>query len=190
MTPPGWDGILAPGERILWQGRPEPHLDFTRAGLVQTAFGLPILVYAVIWTVMGSRVADPGPFLRFLLAVGLFFIALGLYLVLGHFLWDAYRRRRTWYTLTDRRAFIATAVLGRRKLRSHALQRIAPQYDGRVPGTIRFAADLRDGFEMIADAPRVLEILRAAQRDLALNGAPAPAEEPPFLTRQIQNGTP
>ena len=48
--------------------------------------------------------------------VGLPFVAVGLFRLVGRFFWDAARRRRTRYALTDRRAIIATSLGGRHLL--------------------------------------------------------------------------
>jgi hypothetical protein len=45
---------------------------------------------------------------------GIPFVLIGVYLIIGRFFWDAYRRSRTRYALTDQRIIIVNAALGRR----------------------------------------------------------------------------
>jgi hypothetical protein len=89
--------------------------------------------------------------------------ALGLVLLFGPSLWDAYRRNRTWYSLSDRRAFVATALLGRRRLRHRPLGP-PPRHDRASPGSLDFAAPDEPPFrfERIADAWAVRDLATAA----------------------------
>lgn len=175
-VPAGWQGILDPGERILWQGRPEARVDFSRETLRQAAFGLPFLVFGISWmTLTWPAVREaPLPGLLFPL-IGLGITVSGLWQLIGAFLWDAYVRRQSWYTLTDRRAFIATDVLGRKTLRDWPVDaETLLDYDGGMPGTIWFAEDgpqargmrrrRRVGFEMLPDARQVHALMRKVQR--------------------------
>lgn len=175
-VPPGWQGILDPGERILWQGRPDGRVDFTRGSLRQAAFGLPFLVFGLTWMTMTWQVVRDAPLPGILFPmIGLFITLSGLWQTIGTFLWDAYLRRHTWYTLTDRRAFVATQVMGRRTLRDWPVDaETLLDYDGALPGTIWFAeAGARDrrfgrrgrvGFEMLPDARAVHGLMRKVQR--------------------------
>jgi hypothetical protein len=176
-APPGWEGILDPGERILWQGRPDGRIAVTGEGIVQSVFGVFFLGFALFWTGAAFwMTAGSGTPLDFLFPLfGLPFIAVGSYLVFGHWLWSAYARRHSWYTLTDRRAIIATAYFGKKALQSWP---IAP--DTRLdliegpPDTIWFAEWTtrtkngtqrhRRGFERIEDGRRVLNLMRQVQR--------------------------
>src|SRR6056297_2760163 len=133
MRGDGWDGILHPDERVVWPGQPSamPHFrirDPMEFGLgLSLAFG-PVAPTTILWIGGGPE--------------WLFFLpsfALGAWFIAGWCLWEAWCRRRTWYSLTDRRAFVATAVMGRRRLRAIPLGP-APSHDGRSPGSLDFAA--------------------------------------------------
>lgn len=116
MTTDGWQGILEAGETILWQGQPEGRLsmDWTRAS--EAAFGLFMALFALVW-IWGAAQAG-GLFWAF----GLVFLGLGLWQALQPNLIASLNRRRTWYTLTDRRAFIATDWIGAgRRLASYPI---------------------------------------------------------------------
>lgn len=184
----GWDGILEPGETILWQGQPVPDILWRDMidgrlpiGIIFTAFSMVWLLVAV-WIVA----AIDGPILLRMIfpLAGLPFLAIGLYMMAGHVVWDALVRRGTWYTVTDRHAFVATDVFGRRKLDSHPIgTMIGPELvDGRpgdvIFGTITHSAPprhpgsrkprnrlagsttVRTGFFRIHDARKVWAMLR------------------------------
>lgn len=121
----GWDGILEPGESVLWQGQPQADIIWRNMLSDRLPIGIMFTLFSMAWVgIAASIVAGlEGAFLAALLfpLAGLPFLAIGLYMLAGHLYWDARVRRGTWYTLTDRRAFIATDILGRRKLQSYPL---------------------------------------------------------------------
>lgn len=91
---------LQPGERILWEGRPEPGdlLDVSRPG--EMVFGLAFIAFSLFWM---TKAMEQGAFWLF----GLPFLFIGLKLAF----WRAYqprlRAKFARYTLTDRRAMVA-----------------------------------------------------------------------------------
>jgi hypothetical protein len=111
----GWEGILDPGEEVLWQGRPEPGVRFDWSKPTKPIFFAIFTLIAIFMTVQIMR---EGGF-EWLLTLP--FVAIGLYqLVFVHY-WDAYMRQNTRYTITTRRALIATERFGTRKLDSYPL---------------------------------------------------------------------
>lgn len=182
MTAPGWEGILDKGEKILWQGRPDGRVRVRIGDLFQTVFGVFFLGFAIFWTVMAafmtSQGGGPPGFRIFFPLFGLPFIAVGAYLVFGRFLWSAYQRRHTWYTLTDKRAFFATDLPVRgRSLKSW---RISPgtviDFRPGPPASIFFAEEVRQGnqgrryrvpvgFEWIDEGEEVFRLIRGIQRE-------------------------
>ncbi len=169
MTPTGWEGILDKGERILWQGRPDTGLHLSAPMLLQAGFGVIFAGFALFWMVAAGT------------AGGLFWLAglphflIGVGVIAAAIAWPAFRRSRSWYTLTDRRAFIATDL----PLKGRALHSwpIGPEtaitfLPGRL-STIHFASRTKRGqngtrivpvgFEFIPDGPQVLELMRRIQ---------------------------
>jgi hypothetical protein len=170
MTPPDpWQGLLEPGERILWQGRPDAHPDWRMLSVQRTVLGAVFAIVALIWIVQASTLAGGGGLVTL---IGLPFLGLGLYQLGGHVLWDAFRRARTWYTLTDRRAFIATDLpLRGKRLQSYPITRdTLLSFDDAPLASIGFAfapvplkrtTRLRMiGFERIADGRAVYALIR------------------------------
>jgi hypothetical protein len=166
---PGWDDILDEGEEILWQGRPDTSLVFDANALITSAFGVVFLSGALLWLNFAlTHTAGLGILAVIFPAFGLIFVVIGLYLVAGHYHASAYRRRNTWFTLTSKRAYVATAFLGQRSLKSWAVTPTLTLLlaDG-TPGSIWFdpgARPQRVGFERIADARAVLALMHRIQR--------------------------
>lgn len=169
----GWDGVLLQGETILWQGRPDPafHFGLPQAGIM--LFGLVFAGFAAVWMLLAS--SGGGNFWMF----GLLHFSVGIALAVGGVLYPPWRRRHTWYTLTNRRAFIATDLPFKgRTLKSWPIDGDAAiTY---VPGPkadIHFARDFRQtkngtrvvpiGFERITDGDEVHRLISGiVARDL------------------------
>ena len=168
---PGWDGILDPGEEIVWQGRPDQAFHVSARDIPPALFALFFTGFAVFW--MNRAATMAGPFWMF----GLIHFSVGLGIFWKSVFGATHRRRRTWYTLTDRRAFIATRSLRKGKeLKSYPIAADTRlTYQDGPPATIHFARERRRGnkgrsytvpigFERIADGPDVLARLRRIQR--------------------------
>lgn len=168
--PDGWAGILDEDETVLWQGRPDGAVKWKIAHIFSFIFGLFFAGFALFWMVMASKAG--GAFWMF----GLIHFSVGIGVSIGPPFWSAWRRRHTWYTLTDRRAFIATDVpLRGRKLKSYPINEdTVLDYDGDSPATIHFAHEMRRskngsrrhdiGFERIEDGSEVYRMMRKVQR--------------------------
>jgi hypothetical protein len=164
-----WEGILDEGEEILWQGRPDGALVLRPQNIPLAVFGLIFAGFALFWMMMAASAG--GLFWSF----GLIHFSIGIGLIIGPSLWSAYRRRHSWYTLTNARAFIATdiPVLGRR-LKSYPILPGArlELIDGSPPSII-FATENRRGkngtyqvpigYDRISDARDVYKMMREIQ---------------------------
>jgi hypothetical protein len=133
-APAGWDDILEPDERILWQGRPDPSLSIGPANIFVALFGTAFAGFAFVWM---SLMAKGGSFLWMF---GLLHFSVGAALILAALFWPTWQRRRSWYSLSNRRAFIATDMpfLGR-TLNSYPIKPDSPLrlIDG-SPGAVMF----------------------------------------------------
>lgn len=171
-----WAGILDEGERILWQGRPDGGIALRPRNIAMAAFGLFFAGFALFWMIMAAQAG--GGFWMF----GLIHFTVGAGIVASALFWDAFRRRRSWYTLTDRRAFIATdlPLMGKR-LRSWPITADMGLdfVDGPLQ-TVNFATETRRGkngprtrtfgFERIADGREVYRMMRDIQTRARANG--------------------
>lgn len=189
MTPPpGWEDILDPGETLLWQGRPDHGPAFRPQHPMQVVMGVFFVVFSTVWIKMafwitGGFPDDAGGLVDIFPYFGALFLAVGLYMAGGFVLWDMLRLSRTTYTLTDRRAFIATDLpIQGRRLRSWPLDADTRlSLDDGDPGSVWFAwkevswrsngslhsvktQQVPVGFERIAEARRVYRMMRDITR--------------------------
>ena len=137
----GWDGLLEDGETILWQGQPVPGIVWRDVISPMGLFGAVFTAFALFWMAMAAAIigGDAGfPFTLFPL-FGLPFLAVGLYMMLGHVIVDGYVRSATHYTLTDRTAFIATDAFGKRSLKSYPIREMPfLELEDGMPGSVMF----------------------------------------------------
>lgn len=99
-----WAPVLASGERLLWSGRPARGLRWRSEDWALLPFGLVFFLFSLGW--VGAAVWGQAPF--FFVLWGFPFVAAGFYMAIGRFFWDARKRRKTRYALTDHRALILT----------------------------------------------------------------------------------
>jgi len=169
----GWEGILDKGEHILWQGRPDPGFRLRLGYIVSGIFGLFFAAFALFWMVMAASAGG------FFWMFGLLHFSVGLGIAVGPIAYDILRRRNTWYTLSDRRAFIATdlPLVGRRLQSWPITSSTVLELQDNDPPSIYFAEEFKRtknghrrvpiGFEAIADAPEVLKLMREIQTGAA-----------------------
>lgn len=167
----GWDGLLDDDEPIIWQGRPDGRFVFKPQMIFLTLFGLFFAGFALFWMIGAAQAG--GVFWMF----GLLHFSVGIGIVASSIFGSTFLRRRTWYTLTDRRAFIARKLpfLGR-SLKSYPITKdtVVEYRDAKRP-SVMFASEQKRGkngtrevpvgFEHIADARSVLQMIRNIQKD-------------------------
>jgi hypothetical protein len=95
---------LLQGEKIAWFGRPGQGIILGGRDLILIPFSLMWGGFAIVWEVMEFRNTHT-PF--FFKLWGVPFILVGLYLIFGRFIFDAYLRRRIDYAVTNRRILIS-----------------------------------------------------------------------------------
>ena len=174
MSTPGWEGILEEGEEILWQGRPDGRIALRPSNWFMLLFGIAFGGFALFWMVMAGALGG-GTFALF----GLPHFLIGAGMVWSAVYWSAYRRRRSWYTLTNRNAYIATdlPIMGKR-LKSWPITRdMKLEFVDEEPATIWFASRLKRGkngtyrvpvgFERIEDGRKVYALFREARKQAA-----------------------
>ncbi len=170
MSHDPWAGLLDEDETILWQGRPDGAVTFSVTNIPASLFGLAFAGFALFWMIMAAQAGG------FFWMFGLIHFSVGLALAGGPVFWDAFRRRHSWYTLTDRRAFIATDMPIRgKRLESYP---IGPTTELSLVddplSTVYFAAGLRRGangkkrhakigFERIEAGREVFRMIRDIQ---------------------------
>ncbi|OSP55672.1 hypothetical protein [Pseudoruegeria sp. SK021] len=182
MTNPqtsGWDGILNPGERVLWQGQPDGSIDLHMLRVGKVLPGLAATAFVICFSYLATRSAlDDGPIGLIFALFGMFFVVITLHSAGGYVLTDAYRRRHTWYTLTNQRAFIAVQTPRGKSLDAYPITSATViEFDGTEPGNLWFATDFKKtrrssarikiGFERLHDSHHVNDLIRQVQREQA-----------------------
>ncbi|WP_428544286.1 aspartate carbamoyltransferase catalytic subunit [Profundibacter sp.] len=169
--PTGWEGIFEQDEKIVWQGVPDGSVHIGARQIPKMAFGALFAGFALFWMI--GAAATGGSFWMF----GLLHFTIGILLALSPVFWGPYRRRHTWYTLTNKHAFIATdlPLLGR-KLKSYPITGDMPlELEKTDMPTVYFAEEWKRrkngsyrhkiGFERVPDGLKVYGLLRDLQRN-------------------------
>ncbi|WP_141246471.1 hypothetical protein [Actibacterium ureilyticum] len=173
-----WADFLEKGEHVLWQGQPAGNfLNLERRDLLLVPFsiawaGIAVPIGGIIMVAGIAALLDGSPLGLVPICFGGVFFFVGLYMTIGRFAHDYLTRRSTWYALSNKRAFIATSLLGK-TLRTKAISvdtEIGWE-DGKVQ-RIRFGAPSRSGarlvdsfeFRNLTDGKRVLSLVYAIQR--------------------------
>ena len=94
--------MLQPGEQLLWHGAPGQGLHLQKQDWFVIPFSILWCCFAIFWEVTVIVGGAPGFFVLW----GIPFVATGLYITLGRFFRDAYRRKRTYYGVTDQRVIL------------------------------------------------------------------------------------
>ena len=104
----GWDSSagtrlwIQPGERIVWRGQPDAAVVFGPEDLLLVPFSLMWGGFAIFWeigvTTQGWGVGS---------VWGIPFVLIGLYFIVGRFIYKRHNRRTTRYAITDRRIIVA-----------------------------------------------------------------------------------
>ena len=189
---------LNSGERLLWVGRPPQGIMLRQTDWTLIPFSLLWGGFAICWECAACGVFGRGRFNPCPATFGLPFVAVGLYIIVGRFFYDAWERSRTWYALTDRRALILcvgqSVCLNGVALTEMPALRLQQFADGR--GTITFAPQAVDPyfkrggiadygrpsepcFERIESAREVYEMIQGAKRRVTAASAPQALDPSP-----------
>lgn len=166
--------VLLAGEKLLWKGTPERGLKFRPRDIFLTAFGLFFFGFAVFWMYSAHYMMEAPPYFTLF---GIPFVLVGAYILIGRYFWDAYKRSRTEYTLTDKRAIIRVGAFSQtqRTVTLDDLAEVELEECADGSGTIVFGRDITTGsgdqrstshaprFEFIKDAARVYQLVEKSR---------------------------
>jgi hypothetical protein len=112
---------LLPEERVEWSGQPNPKVIFHQEDWGVIPFSLLWGGFAIFWLLAATGIWDFGAkhpdngFGFFGLIWGTPFVLVGQYLIWGRFVYAHWKKKRTYYALTNRRALILqSSIKGRR----------------------------------------------------------------------------
>ena len=170
----GWEGILDADETILWQGQPTPGMHWGKSEITGALFGLVFSGFALIWMIITSFSGG------FIWMFGLIHFSVGIGVIAGTTIWPAKRRKSTWYTLTDKRAFIgAISFFGKKTLSSHLITASTQlETEHGALGAVYFATEQyrtskghhrtrKVGFERLENVQNVARLFRDVQEHQA-----------------------
>jgi hypothetical protein len=166
---------LEAGERLLWWDQPKQGIILRKADLYLIPFSLLWAGFAIFWETMA--VSGNAPW--FFKLWGVPFVLIGIYILIGRFFYDSWRRGRLYYGLTDSRILIATPN-SCRTLTLDTLGEIMLEEGRNGEGTIAFGreppgwanagwqpwsgAPAVPSFERIREARQVFAAIRQAQK--------------------------
>jgi hypothetical protein len=135
---------LASGESLIWAGRPIPGTIFHREDLYLIPFSFMWGGFAIFWEASvaglwghGSKTATPW---TFGMIWGIPFVVIGQYLIWGRFLYTAWKKRRTYYAVTNRRVIVVQGGSSRKLVSAYidALPTLIRESGSGAAGTLRF----------------------------------------------------
>lgn len=169
---------LSGSERLLWSGAPRPGVAFRAADAFLIPFSLMWGGFAFFWEAMVLK--SDGPV--FMKLWGIPFVLIGLYLIVGRFFHDAWKRARTTYAVTSDRVIILSGR-GEKSLPLRTLAEFSIRARGDGSGTITFGSSpfgawsstglswpgmpQVPSFENIPEVQTVHEFIRRAQKEAA-----------------------
>lgn len=129
----GWEAVLDSDERAIWKGCSDGAIIWTPNAVLSVFMGVSLCFISLFWLV-GSL-----PFLFEL--IGYYLLAIGAYRIIYPTYWSAYRRKRSLYILTDRRAIIMMdfPILGNYKNSCSIDESTYLEFDSKDPGSIYFS---------------------------------------------------
>lgn len=102
---------LLSGESIEWTGRPDPSVIFCKSDVLLIPFSILWGGFAIFWELavcgMLFGIEHGGPLALFAI-FGLPFVLIGLYFMFGRFFYKSWKKKRTYYAVTNKRVVIVT----------------------------------------------------------------------------------
>ncbi len=128
----------------MWSGRPKQGIAFSRSDLLAVPFSLMWGGFAIFWNYGVWTSPNTGESIDWFMRLwGLPFLAVGLYLIVGRFFYDAWIRARSYYAVTNERILIfrnrPAPKLISRDIQSLPMFELSEYRDG--TGTIVFDSD-------------------------------------------------
>ncbi len=101
-----FSGELLNGETISWVGQPETSVLFTGSDIFLVPFSVLWGGFAIFWEFGATAAGAPFFFSLF----GVPFVLVGLYFIFGRFIYKHYRKKNTFYAVTNKRVLCLTKL--------------------------------------------------------------------------------
>lgn len=135
---------LTSGERLLWAGRPRPGPMLHKEDRYLIPFSLLWGGFAVFWEagvagLLGRGAKTTTPW-NFGIIWGILFVLIGQYLIWGRFVYAAWKKRRTFYAVTNRRVIVVQTNSNRSVASAYidTLPALVKERGSGTAGTLRF----------------------------------------------------
>lgn len=138
-APIDWQDLLQKDEEILWQGQPYTSVVLRKRHILPAIVGLIMIALGIISIYKSLQDGN------YLWLAGLVFAAIGVLALIAPPVISAIFLRNTWYTLSNKRAFIATnrPDIGR-DLNIYLIDpNFRISFDGKDPASITFGKEFR-----------------------------------------------
>jgi len=104
---------LLKDEEILWMGQPNPNINFTSMDWFLIPFSIMWGGFAIFWelSALGMLFVNSSNETNIPIVFPLFgipFVIMGLYFIFGRFIYKKWKKRRTYYAITNKRVLIIT----------------------------------------------------------------------------------
>jgi len=177
---------LGSGEKLLWSGSPLQGIRLRKSDMATIPFSILWGGFAIFWEAMAIKTGGP----IFMRLWGIPFVAVGLYMMFGRFIYDAKLRERTCYGVTNQRCLIISGLFGHtvKSINLRTITDLSLEQKSDGSGTIIFGPAERGGpmrswrlaspnagqfsfpcFDLIQDSGTVYEVIRDAQNVAATN---------------------
>ena len=118
MNPETFRGELLQNEKVLWSGQPDTSVIFSSSDIFQIPFSLLWGGFALFWEYSVVTQVATSPAAGFASIIfplfGIPFVLMGLYFIFGRFFYKNFKKKRTYYAVTDKRILILTTLFGKR----------------------------------------------------------------------------
>lgn len=156
---------LSGKEQILWASRPKQGVQLRTADKYMIPFSLLWCATVVLWEWFTLGMGELGTTMAWL---GIPFMLIGLYLLLGRFFMDAFTRRHTFYAISPKKILVKTGKwnISTDIFPLKTILRITLEKKGDGSGTLRCydaATGIIVQMEMIQEIERVANLIEAAR---------------------------
>ena len=105
---------LISGENIVWSGQPDPSKLFTKGDILLVPFSILWCGFAIFWESMALTMPTGAGLIDIIFPLfGIPFVLIGLYSVIGRFFYKHFKRKKTYYAVTNKRVLIKSVLFSK-----------------------------------------------------------------------------